>query len=175
MMESVLNDVLDFQKMEEGKFELQSRPFDINTTVKSVAYAFASTANDKNISLEATVDDRISQCGGMHLLGDDIRYRQVLNNFVSNALKFTPRDGKVEIVTQLVGDSGMGSESQITLKQQSLTVRTLVKDTGVGIASEDLPKMFQPYIQINSWSTQGGKGTGLGMCFCVFGCWGLVC
>ncbi|KAJ3037368.1 hypothetical protein HDV00_001734 [Rhizophlyctis rosea] len=197
MMESVLNDVLDFQKMEEGKFELQARPFDINSTLRSVAKSLASTAREKNIAIETVEDGRVDMWGGRRLVGDDIRYRQVLNNFLSNALKFTPRNGTIQILTQLteVGNtkvpdppSSRQSQSQshivdldaVTLSGEpgstvselthampsSITVRTSVKDSGVGISKEDIKRMFQPYTQINSWANQGGKGTGLGLAIC---------
>ncbi|KAI9104588.1 hypothetical protein DFS34DRAFT_589721 [Phlyctochytrium arcticum] len=165
MMETVLNDVLDFQKMEEGRFELQARPFDIASAVQSAAYAFASTAQDKNIILMTSVDPRIVACGGSQLLGDDLRFRQVLNNLVSNALKFTPRDGRVEIATTLIQAHAKSLNSD-NVNVESITIRTAVKDTGVGIAEDDLPKMFQPYTQISPWKTQGGKGTGLGLAIC---------
>ncbi|KAI9001930.1 histidine kinase-like ATPase [Gaertneriomyces semiglobifer] len=160
MMESVLNDVLDFQKMEEGKFELQSRPFDLAAAVRASAYAFASTAYEKNIDLSTTIDARVLAFGAT-VLGDDIRYRQVLNNFISNALKFTPRDGRVAISVMVVNASGVTKDSK-----REVTIRTEVKDSGVGISKEDQEKMFQPYFQINSWGLQGGKGTGLGLAIC---------
>ncbi|KAJ3050160.1 hypothetical protein HK097_008859, partial [Rhizophlyctis rosea] len=87
MMESVLNDVLDFQKMEEGKFELQARPFDVNSTVRTVAKGLESTAKEKNIDILVEEDGRVDVWGGKALVGDDIRFRQVLNNFLSNGLK----------------------------------------------------------------------------------------
>ncbi|KAJ3294330.1 HisKA [Borealophlyctis nickersoniae] len=173
MMEAVLNDVLDFQKMEEGKFELQARPFDVNTTVKSVAASLQSTANEKAISILVTPDSRIDQCGGKFLLGDDIRFRQILNNYLSNACKFTPRNGTVQITTKLVeaGHEEAPEDLQVPWeppkeRPTSITVRTSVKDSGLGIAADDIKRMFQPYTQINSWATQDGKGTGLGLAIC---------
>ncbi|KAI8907070.1 hypothetical protein DFJ77DRAFT_188560 [Powellomyces hirtus] len=174
MMESVLNDVLDFEKMEQGKFELHCRPFDVNATAQGVAYAFHTVAHDKGIRLTTTLDETLAEADGGWVIGDDVRYRQVLNNFVSNSLKFTPPGGHVTISISIVkGDTlirsnGHNTKSNRTLHDRSptVTIRTSVTDTGCGIAPDDVKKMFQPYQQINSWATQNGKGTGLGLAIC---------
>ncbi|KAJ3145081.1 hypothetical protein HDU89_007601 [Geranomyces variabilis] len=173
MMESVLNDVLDFEKMQEGRFTLHSEPFDVNATAQATVTAFANVARDKGITLESSFEEGLSTRGGGWVLGDDIRYRQILNNYLSNALKFTNRGGTVTITTSLQkkepeNASQVASDQTVESSPPPTTVivRTAVTDTGCGISPEHLEDLFKPYIQIESRLTQNGKGTGLGLAIC---------
>ncbi|KAI8585068.1 hypothetical protein BDZ88DRAFT_48638 [Geranomyces variabilis] len=173
MMESVLNDVLDFEKMQEGRFTLHSEPFDVNATAQATVTAFANVARDKGITLESSFEEGLSTRGGGWVLGDDIRYRQILNNYLSNALKFTNRGGTVTINTSLQKKDPENADqvaSDQTVESSppptTVIVRTSVTDTGCGISPENLEDLFKPYIQIESRLTQNGKGTGLGLAIC---------
>ncbi|KAJ3170055.1 HisKA [Geranomyces variabilis] len=172
MMESVLNDVLDFEKMQEGRFTLHSEPFDVNATAQATVSAFASVARDKGITLESSFEEELSTCGGGWVLGDDIRYRQILNNYLSNALKFTNRGGTVTMTTSLHkkepenADQVASDQTVVSSPPTTVIVRTSVTDTGCGISPQNLENLFKPYIQIESRLTQNGKGTGLGLAIC---------
>ncbi|KAJ3162865.1 HisKA [Geranomyces michiganensis] len=175
MMESVLNDVLDFEKMQEGRFSLHSEPFDVNATAQATVTAFANVARDKDIVLASSFEERLSTCGGGWVLGDDIRYRQILNNYISNALKFTSRGGSVSVTTSLRNTTitppentsqDNTSDTTAVASPTKVIVRTSVTDTGCGIAPENVENLFKPYIQIDSRLTQNGKGTGLGLAIC---------
>lgn len=100
MMEKVLNDVLDFNRMEAGKLLCTSNPFDFTRVIRSVIIGLEVAAHQKQITLRNELDPRIEQLGS--LLGDEMRLRQILSNLASNACKFTNIGGKVSLVTRLI-------------------------------------------------------------------------
>jgi signal transduction histidine kinase len=100
MMENVLNDVLSFSRMESGSLILSSKPFNIHWTMQHVALAHRATAGAGNLSFTLELDPRVDAIGGV-VFGDEMRFKQVLCNLVSNALKFT-QQGSVKMVTKLL-------------------------------------------------------------------------
>ncbi|ORY85492.1 hypothetical protein BCR37DRAFT_365079 [Protomyces lactucae-debilis] len=185
MMEKVLNDVLDFNRMEAGKLMYTLAPFDFGKVIKSVLLGGAFAANSKDVGLSSALDPRINNFG--LLVGDEMRLRQILSNLMSNACKFTESGGSVTIVTKLTyptpdrndvsisGASGTTTgtmsattkvASSLPIKpEQKVTIRMEVQDTGLGISPRDVLKdrLFSPYVQTEIGKRQGGKGTGLGL------------
>jgi signal transduction histidine kinase/HPt (histidine-containing phosphotransfer) domain-containing protein/ActR/RegA family two-component response regulator len=146
----VVNQILDFSKIEAGMLELNPEAASIAAILDEVHELYASAASGKNLSLTVSVDPRISPAVSV----DPLRLRQILNNFVSNALKFTS-DGSVTVNAML---SGRGGETEI--------IAFSVTDTGIGISPESQKKLFQPFVQAESDTTHRFGGTGLGLTIC---------
>ncbi|WP_119080452.1 ATP-binding response regulator [Chitinophaga alhagiae] len=149
MLLSVVNNVLDFSKLEEGKLELAAAPFSPRQVVEEVTKGMQVQAGQKNISLR----ERFGFSGGELVEGDAFRLKQVLVNLVSNAVKFTPRGGNILIDAVLYSRNG----------RHSLEVS--VKDSGIGIAPKQLKHIFEEYTQLRTpvagQETPIGSGLGL--------------
>ncbi|WP_407283335.1 PAS domain-containing sensor histidine kinase [Methanolobus sp. WCC1] len=138
----LINDVLDLSKVEAGKMELQYEYFSLSPAVDEVKTLVSPMAMDKRIKLVTDTDESI---GEIH--ADRTKLKQILYNLASNAIKFTPEKGTVSIISKL-------SENM---------VHFCVKDTGVGISENDQARLFQPFRQLNSYTTNEYAGTGLGL------------
>jgi PAS domain S-box-containing protein len=139
---ALVNDILDLSKIESGRFELDEHPFVLRTSVESALDLVAVQAASKGLTLVQHVDPALEE----GYIGDAPRIRQVLNNLMSNAVKFTPQG-------QVVMDvSGMGN-----------AVRFQVRDTGIGIPADRIPALFDPFTQAASSTARKYGGTGLGL------------
>jgi len=143
----IIDDVLDHAKIAAGKLEIRPQPVSIADLACRVRNSYLGVASAKGLALVSVVDPLISPS----LVADPLRVSQILNNFVSNALKFTA-EGQVEIVAALVARSS-GSD----------TIRLSVKDTGIGIAEDAQRRLFQPFEQAETVTTRPSGGTGLGL------------
>ncbi|HEX8618920.1 MAG TPA: response regulator [Thermoanaerobaculia bacterium] len=144
---TVINDVLDFSKLEAGKLTIEAYDFELRSSIEAIVDLFAETANQKRVTLGILFDHDLPR----FVRGDAGRIRQVLTNLVGNAIKFTV-EGDVIIVVDARARSGA-----------SMTVRFAVHDTGIGIATEVLPNLFQPFTQADASTTRRFGGTGLGL------------
>ena len=142
---TVLNDVLDLSKIEAGRLELEEAEFDIGAVAASAHAEFSAIAAQKGLAFDLTVTPAAA---GVYL-GDATRVRQVLNNLISNALKFTEVGG----VAVIVGRSG----GALTLT---------VSDTGIGISPVQQAALFQKFAQADASTTRQFGGTGLGLAIC---------
>jgi signal transduction histidine kinase/DNA-binding response OmpR family regulator len=149
-LQRIIDDILDFSKIEAGKLEVRPAVASIASTIKAVSNIFSGNASSKHVDLRCYVDPQISPA----LFVDPMRLRQILNNFVSNALKFTEK-GRVEIKAELLGRAD-GEER----------VRFSVTDTGIGISQDDQARLFQPFVQVAGEITPQFGGTGLGLTIC---------
>eukprot|EP01116_Phalansterium_solitarium_P020420 TRINITY_DN600_c0_g1_i7.p1 TRINITY_DN600_c0_g1~~TRINITY_DN600_c0_g1_i7.p1 ORF type:complete len:765 (-),score=178.71 TRINITY_DN600_c0_g1_i7:375-2669(-) len=154
---SLINDVLDFSRIESGKLELRMTDFDVLSTMEEVVAVLGQSALAKGLQLRRTINPQMPR----RLRGDADRLRQILINLVGNAIKFCDQ-GSVAI-SVWSGDHSC-SESHHTEEgsKRRIWVDVEVTDTGPGISEEDQPRLFQPFSQINSSSTRG-PGTGLGL------------
>ncbi|MGD9369659.1 MAG: response regulator, partial [Desulfobacteraceae bacterium] len=149
----VINDVLDFSKVEAGRMALNSVVFDFNLMLEDLADLFSSRGSQKDIELIFSKSPKVP---GM-LKGDAGRLNQVLTNLIENAIKFTST-GEVFVGVELADQSGTSS-GQVVLKFR-------VSDTGMGISADVLPTLFEPFIQADSSLTREHEGTGLGLAIC---------
>jgi len=147
----ILNDILDWSKIEEGKLELAPQAVSIAGVLAGVVNTYARVASANSMILAQQVDARLSPV----LIVDSLRLSQVLNNFVSNALKFSQRGGRVEVRAELI-ERREGAEQ----------VRFSVQDTGIGIDSEVQQRLFQSYGQGSADTARMYGGTGLGLAIC---------
>jgi len=144
----IINDILDISKIESGKMELESIPFDLHELFDACRAAIASKALEKGIALHFAVDPSIKK---RLLLGDPTRLRQALMNMLSNAVKFT-HDGTVELSA-----FEKGAEPGV------VTIHFAISDSGIGMTPEQRVKIFAPFAQAESGTTRKYGGTGLGL------------
>ncbi|WP_138494766.1 response regulator [Paenibacillus pinistramenti] len=147
---SVINDILDFTKMESGKMELEESPFELRSTVQEVFNLFSVEAGRKQLELVYFIEDSLPCV----LYGDRGRLRQVLINLISNAVKFTDQGGIYVVVLPKEERNG------------DITLEFTVKDTGIGIAPEKRERLFEPFSQLDSSMSRKYGGTGLGLAIC---------
>lgn len=144
----LINPVLDVTKLNSGKIEFEVQPFSIRETLNDVQRAFRVSAAEKVISLDLHIHPGIPTV----VMGDDVRLRQILFNLVGNAIKFTDK-GSVSISCE---DTGIGADGKHL-------VRFKVKDTGIGIETNAINRIFDEYSQAHSGITRRYGGTGLGL------------
>jgi len=149
----VINQILDFSKIEAGKLELETIDFDLAAMVEEVAEMLAHRAHSKHIELAHEIEPALP----VNLRGDPGRLRQILINLVNNAVKFT-ESGQVIIRASLDPFSERDGKT--------VTVRIEVIDSGVGIPTERLDRLFKPFSQIDASTTRKFGGTGLGLVIC---------
>jgi two-component system sensor histidine kinase/response regulator len=144
---NVINDVLDFSKIDSGHMELEEKAFELQKCIADVINLFANKAVIQGVVLRYNIDPAIP----VRLIGDTLRLRQILINLVNNALKFT-HEGEVELSVSYGGQ-----------KEQRSVLLFEVRDTGIGIAENKQSKLFKPFSQIDSSDTRKYGGTGLGL------------
>jgi PAS domain S-box-containing protein len=145
-LSGIISDILDLSKIEAGKITLESVPFALREILSAVHLAYLSLAEAKGLMVTLGVDDDVPD----GLRGDPLRVRQILSNFITNALKFTER-GQVHI------QAGMAAPGRLRLS---------VADSGVGIAAETQARLFMPFTQADDSTTRRHGGTGLGLSIC---------
>jgi signal transduction histidine kinase/CheY-like chemotaxis protein len=149
---TIVNDVLDFSKIEFGKLELEIRPFDLTRIIGEVMEMFRFRAAQKNLTLESTVEPTLP----LRYLGDAPRIKQVLINLVSNAIKFTAKGGIHLRVSS--------TEPAMTSSQPRLHFS--IRDTGIGIAPDRTDSLFKVFSQVDASTTRVYGGSGLGLAIC---------
>ena len=148
---TIINDILDFSKIEAGRMELEQQPFEVRDCVESALDLVAAKAHDKGLELAYFIDAQTPAA----LVGDVTRLRQILINLLGNALKFTDR-GEVVVSIETTHTEQHGDHSLYTL-------HFVVKDTGLGIPSDRLNRLFQSFSQVDASTTRKYGGTGLGL------------
>jgi len=146
----LLNDILDLSKVEADKIELEPSEFDLQTMISDAINLMSLQAREKGVKLTSTIDADVPTA----LKGDFGRLRQIITNLVGNAIKFTPK-GTVSL--QIRKD---------TEDDNSVTLRFLIHDSGIGIAVNKLEHIFEPFTQADSSTTRTYGGTGLGLAIC---------
>jgi PAS domain S-box-containing protein len=142
----IISDILDLSKIEAGKFTLESVPFKLHSLLNSVQRAYQALAEARNLPLAMHIDDTVPEV----VEGDPGRLRQILSNYITNALKFTER-GHVQVDVRATGAGH---------------VRITVTDTGPGIDEATLTRLFMPFTQADESTTRRYGGTGLGLSIC---------
>ncbi|BFM40334.1 PAS domain S-box protein [Synechocystis sp. LKSZ1] len=146
----IINDILDLSKIEAGKLELECIPFDLDEVLNQLTNILALKALEKGIELVFQVDKEVPQ----QLIGDSLRLRQVLMNLIGNGIKFTEVGGVRVSITV------------ITAGPDTVKLRFEIQDTGIGIAPEQITKLFQAFTQADLSITRKYSGTGLGLSIC---------
>lgn len=149
-LSAIINDLLDISSMEAGKLVLENIAFDLRDTLNDLVIMLGGRAREKGLALELRIDENLPSA----LRGDPIRLRQILLNLVSNAIKFTD-SGHVLISLEVLGRG-----------RDDIQIRIAVEDTGVGIHAEDLPLVYEPYVQLGQRFRRQLPGAGLGLTIC---------
>ncbi|MCT4564239.1 MAG: ATP-binding protein [Maledivibacter sp.] len=145
---TILNDILDYSKVEAGKMELENTDFNVKKMVKDIVKIFSYQASEKNINLSWDIDKEIPDM----LVGDPLRLRQIISNLISNSVKFTPNKGCIEATVK-----------GIKKNSEEIVLQFVIKDTGIGIPKEKIKNLFNSFEQIDSSRTRKYGGTGLGL------------
>ncbi|MDD2895272.1 MAG: ATP-binding protein [Aliarcobacter sp.] len=145
---TILNDILDISKIESGNFKISFEKVDIHKICENSFELFSNRAIDKKIDFNFNIDKNIPKC----LFSDTIRIKQVLSNILSNAIKFTPENGKIDFDVQ-----------QLSKTDDITQIRFIIKDSGIGISEDKIKNIFEPFIQIDNESNRKYEGTGLGL------------
>ena len=146
----IINDILDFAKVESGKLQLETIEIDVRELIDAVTELMSGSARNHNLKLSASVADNVPRV----VRGDPIRLRQVLINLVSNAIKFTEEGGiRIEV-------------SQGQTSQKEVELLFAVADTGIGMSTETSDRLFQSFTQADASTTRKHGGTGLGLVIC---------
>jgi CheY-like chemotaxis protein/HPt (histidine-containing phosphotransfer) domain-containing protein/two-component sensor histidine kinase len=146
-LKNIINDVLDVSKLEGNKIQLEEKPFSIKDLVQHIIKLQSPNAKAKNLRLLSSLDHELPA----YVLGDETRLVQILNNLVSNALKFTEK-GNVEVKAMVA-----------SRQSDATTILFEVKDTGIGIPSDKKQKIFERFEQAETSTTRLYGGTGLGL------------
>lgn len=151
-MMALLNDILDFEKIESGKMELEHVDFDLLRVINSITTLMSGHADAKKIFLRANIDPSLPR----YVIGDPVRLRQVLLNLTGNSIKFTAKGGVTLHVRK--DPSGGSLEGKNVCR-----VRIAVEDTGIGISQEAQKSLFSPFSQAEKSTARKFGGTGLGL------------
>lgn len=143
---SIINDILDFSKLRSGEFTIEPKIFSIHDEISHTLELFVASANSKDITITSFINPVIPK----ELYADALRIKQVLSNFLSNAIKFTRHGGHIHVEATC----------------QSKVLKVSVSDNGVGIAQEDLKNIFTAFTQATHQGVENFEGTGLGLSIC---------
>ncbi|MBT8343342.1 MAG: response regulator [Sulfurovum sp.] len=144
----IVNDVLDVSKLNAGKMELENIPFDLFTKIEASVGIFKPKIEEKEISLKLFTDPMIPR----QVIGDPTRLSQVIINLVSNALKFTDKGGKINVLAEYIDQ-----------ENDEVTFKVSVSDSGIGLTKEQQEKIFEAYSQATASTARKSGGTGLGL------------
>jgi PAS domain S-box-containing protein len=147
---ALINDILDFTKIEAGKISVEMQPFNIFEFIDSIAKRFNITAQHRGIKLITTVDPQIPN----RVISDSFRLNQIITNLVGNGIKFT-NEGSVTLGVKLLGQ-----------KTDKIHIEFSVQDTGIGIRKEKITEIFKEFTQADAAITRKYGGTGLGLAIC---------
>ena len=140
---SIINEILDFSKLRSGKFTIEPKIFSPYEELHHAVELFLASAKSKNITIDLHIDKKLES----ELYADILRIRQIISNLISNAIKFTPKDGLIKV--------------DISSKDEML--RVSVEDNGIGISQDEIENIFTPFVQVNHYEKHKSNGTGLGL------------
>ena len=144
----IINDILDYSKIEAGKLDLEENFFNLNEVLSNTVNLLRYQADDKAITINIDISHEVP----LFLQGDPLRIGQILTNLTNNAVKFTETGGRVDIKIRMIG--------QI---EGRATLQFTISDTGIGISPEQQEKLFQPFSQADDSTTRKYGGSGLGL------------
>lgn len=145
---SLINDILDMSRIESGRMSLHNEEFSFSKLIEQINTIFSGQCIEKKLEYNCRINGQI----GEYYIGDSVKLRQVLINILGNAVKFTPEGGKVDLIIEKTADFDKKS-----------AIRFKIKDTGIGMSKDYLPKIFDAFSQENSSATNKYGSTGLGM------------
>ena len=145
---SVINDILDMSRIESGHIALRKEEFSLSALVEAVGARAVSMCSDRGLTYEGKVLNETAE----YFIGDDTKIREVLNNILSNAVKFTDAPGRVTLTAE-----------QTAVFEDQATLRFIIRDTGIGMDEDYIPRIFDAFSQEDDTNKNKYGGTGLGM------------
>jgi signal transduction histidine kinase/ActR/RegA family two-component response regulator len=144
----IINDILDLSKIEAGKLSLEEIPIDLTAITRQAIDTFEVKADEKKIKIHQKTAESIPKM----VLGDSVRISQILLNILSNAIKFTPENGKITV-----------ESSAQKIDNQKIKIEIKIQDSGIGIPKDKLETIFEPFVQTSDDTARKYGGTGLGL------------
>jgi len=148
---ALVNDILDYSKIEAGKMELNIKSFNLDNLLRETINLFRISANTAGLTMDVTLEDGMPK----HLKGDLFRLKQILFNLIGNAIKFTPK-----------GSVNLGVKAVETQSDNSVKLEFVIQDTGIGIPQKQMEHLFTRFNQVDNSDTRKYGGTGLGLSIC---------
>ncbi|MDD3220238.1 MAG: response regulator [Lachnospiraceae bacterium] len=145
---NIINDVLDISAIESGKIKIASEQFDLKELLSTISLMFYNQAKEKGVNFQVEVRDLTAEI----VIGDSLRLNQILMNLLSNAMKFTPKDGNIKLIV-----------SQLQEADEQIRFRFEVSDTGIGMSKEFMSRIFSPFEQEKAETARKYGGSGLGL------------
>ena len=145
----LINNILDMSKIEANKIELEHEHYSIREVFQDLHNIYSIVADTKSLDLNFAVEDDVPE----DVWGDRFRYTQIVTNLISNAIKFTPENGAINVK----------AETESATDNETIMIKTTVTDNGIGISDEESKKLFQSFEQADSSTTRKYGGTGLGL------------
>lgn len=146
-LKNIINDILDFTKIEEGKFDIINRPFNLEKMIDSIKDMFKVNLNHRNVEFKLFIQNGIPN----NIIGDELRVTQILNNIIGNSLKFTEK-GYIKL-----------SIRELSRRRNLLKLKFMIEDTGIGMSEEITNIIFESFTQGELSNTKKYQGTGLGL------------
>ena len=153
----IINDILDFSKIEAGKFELLPIDFSMDEMFDHIVSMSNFSATVKELAFNAKMADDVPKV----IFGDDARIRQIIVNIINNAIKYT-KEGSIDFNVFLLNPNAYKKSKD----SNAVNVAFTIKDTGIGIRQEDMPKLFDTFARMDNYANRGIRGTGLGLSIC---------
>ena len=145
---SLINDILDMSRIESGRINIRNEEFSFSKLIEQINTIFSGQCQEKGLVYQCHINGAVSD----YYIGDNVKIRQVLINILGNAVKFTPEGGNIDFLVEKV--AAFDGKS---------TIRFIIKDTGIGMSKEFLPKLFETFSQENSEASNKYGSSGLGM------------
>lgn len=150
---AIVNDILDLSKLEAGRLQVDLAPLNLRQLINECLDIVSTPASRKGLALKSSMDPELMNDS---LFGDSVRIKQILTNLLGNAVKFTEK-GEVELRAEFVGAA-----------EESIIARFVVRDTGIGIDTKSIDRIFMPFTQADQSTSRKYGGTGLGLSICRY-------
>lgn len=144
----IINDILDIAKIESGKMSIEQNPLKLKELTELIVDTFAVKINEKQLNFSINIDSKTPSI----VAGDSVRLSQIFFNFISNAIKFTPKNGNINL-----------NIKPISINDKLANIEFSINDTGIGIPEEKLNSVFEPFVQTSNDTARKYGGTGLGL------------
>jgi signal transduction histidine kinase len=155
----IITDIVDLAKVEAGRFILQPEPLPVTQALADILVIVRGMANKKSQEIRADIAPELPP-----LVADPVRFKQILFNLLSNAVKFTPNAERITLRARRVTDDRRPETGSVAGPPSPIEyLEIAVTDTGVGIKPEDVPRLFQEFVQLETTQAQRHEGSGLGL------------
>lgn len=159
-LSGIIEDLLDLSRIQTGKLDLKYKLVDITPSLELLQKTFLQVAQEKNITINLEIKQKLPE-----IYADLRRIEQIFSNLVSNSLKFTPQDGKIDVFAEVILSNEIDKTKLVApcIDLRGEYIKISVKDNGIGIKQEDIPKIFDKFSQIETSLNRNKGGVGLGL------------